>query len=193
MFFLKELEHSVSLHPASFTPDLRQQLTRRLFQDVEGSCSGRFGYIISVVDVIEVGKGHVMSGMGSAQFHIKYRAIVFKPFRGEVVDVLVTTVNKVKIPNWLAISSDYRADTLGLEIGFFADVGPVNVFVSTNLMPDHYTFEPNGNPPCYMDTQYEQKIEKGSRVRLKIVGTRIDATQIYAIGSIKEDYLGVIS
>lgn len=30
-------------------------------------------------------------------------------------------------------------------------------------------------------------------VRLKVVGTRIDATEMFAIGTIKEDYLGPLS
>jgi DNA-directed RNA polymerase II subunit RPB7 len=36
-------------------------------------------------------------------------------------------------------------------------------------------------------------IQKDVRVRLKLVGTRVDATEIFAIGTIKEDYLGVIT
>lgn len=35
-------------------------------------------------------------------------------------------------------------------------------------------------------------IGKGSRVRVKLIGTRVDATEIFAIGSIKDDYLGLI-
>lgn len=35
-------------------------------------------------------------------------------------------------------------------------------------------------------------IEKGSHLRMKIVGTRVDATEIFAICSVKEDYVGVL-
>ena len=31
------------------------------------------------------------------------------------------------------------------------------------------------------------------QVRVKLIGTRVDATDIFAIGSIKEDYLGLIT
>jgi len=51
-------------------------------------------------------------------------------------------------------------------------------------------FDPNANPPCFASE--DQVIEKGTKVRLKIVGTRVDATEIFAIGTIKEDHLGVI-
>ena len=44
-------------------------------------------------------------------------------------------------------------------------------------------FNPSANPPAYVSP--DENIEKGSRVRLKIVGTRTDVNEIYAIGSIK--------
>lgn len=38
----------------------------------------------------------VLSGSGQAEFITRYRAIVFKPFKGEVVDGVVNNVNKVR-------------------------------------------------------------------------------------------------
>ncbi|KAK9718817.1 DNA-directed RNA polymerase II subunit [Basidiobolus ranarum] len=170
MFFLKELSHTIHLHPSYFGPEMHGFLKDKLHSDVEGTCSGRFGYIITVVNIITIGKGKLLPGFGLAEFNVKYTAIVFKPFKGEVVDAVVSTVNKM---------------------GFFADAGPLQVFVSSHLIPTDMKFDPNGNPPCYQSE--DQIIEKGGLVRLKIVGTRIDATEIFAIGTIKEDYLGAIS
>ena len=64
---------------------------------MEGTCSGRFGYILSVVQVVDVGKGVLLSGTGFAEFKVVYKAIVFKPFKNQVVDGIVTTVNKVTL------------------------------------------------------------------------------------------------
>ncbi|KAL2916502.1 DNA-directed RNA polymerase II subunit [Polyrhizophydium stewartii] len=174
MFFLKQLSHTINLHPQYFGPQIRAYLTRRLYEEVEGTCSGQYGYIISVVDIVEVGKGVLQTNTGFAQFQIQYKAIVFKPFRNQVVDGIVATVNK---------------------IGFWADVGPLQVFVSSHLIPSYLKFDPNSNPPAYIGDGQEigeasVRIEKGEKVRLRIVGTRVDATEIYAIGTIKEDYLG---
>ena len=72
-----------------------QFLESKLYSDVEGTCSGQFGYIIAVVSVLDIGKGMVLSGSGQAEFITRYRAIVFKPFKGEVVDGVVNNVNKV--------------------------------------------------------------------------------------------------
>jgi DNA-directed RNA polymerase subunit E'/Rpb7 len=73
-----------------------QFLESKLYSDVEGTCSGQFGYIIAVVSTLDIGKGMVLSGSGQAEFITRYRAIVFKPFKGEVVDGVVNNVNKVR-------------------------------------------------------------------------------------------------
>lgn len=76
---------------------MSQFLESKLYSDVEGTCSGRFGYIIAVVSVLDIGKGMVLPGSGQAEFVTRYRAIVFKPFKGEVVDGVVANVNKASI------------------------------------------------------------------------------------------------
>lgn len=173
MFFLKELSHKIQLHPECFGPELQTHLKDRLYRDVEGTCSGRFGYIITVLSLKQISHGSIIDGVGSAEFTIKYQAILFKPFKGEVLDAVVTTVNKM---------------------GFFAEVGPLNIFVSNHLIPSEFTFDPNVTAPCYVGEEgINQRIAKDELVRLRIIGTRIDATEIFAIGTLKEDYLGLIS
>lgn len=39
-------------------------------------------------------------------------------------------------------------------------------------------FCPNGNPPCYKSKEEEVVIAQEDKIRLKIVGTRVDATGI---------------
>jgi len=36
------------------------------------------------------------------------------------------------------------------------------------------------------------RVTKDSEVRLRIMGTRVDATEIFAIGTIKDEYLGLL-
>ena len=91
----KELSHTIHLHPSYFGPRMLQFLESKLYSDVEGTCSGEFGYIIAVVSILDIGKGLVMPGSGQAEFVTRYRAIVFKPFKGQVMDGVVVNVNKV--------------------------------------------------------------------------------------------------
>jgi DNA-directed RNA polymerase II subunit RPB7 len=95
-------------------------------------------------------------------------------------------------------------------MGFFASVGPLNIFTSTHLLPLEFRFQPDSNPPEFsspdgqvsltLQTTFvtiltflptsRQSIVKDKKVRLRIVGTRVDASEIFAIGSCKEDYVG---
>lgn len=45
--------------------------------------------------VLDTGKGLIREGSGSAVFNLKYKCICMKPFKGQVMDVVVTSVNKV--------------------------------------------------------------------------------------------------
>ncbi|KAJ1531284.1 DNA-directed RNA polymerase II subunit, partial [Cladochytrium tenue] len=154
------MSHVMQLHPQYFGPRMREWLTRRLYEEVEGTCSGRYGYVISVVEIVDIGRGVLQTVTGFAEFRVVYKAIVFKPFKNQVVDGLVTTVNR---------------------LGFFADVGPLQVFVSAHLIPPYLKFEPNTNPPAYIGEGQElqdTRIEKNETVRIRLVGTRLDATEI---------------
>ncbi|KAI9780616.1 MAG: DNA-directed RNA polymerase II subunit [Candelina submexicana] len=163
MFFLYELDRVITLHPSFFGPRVKEYLTNRLLEDVEGTCTGRY-YIICVMDAYDISEGRIMPSSGVAEFTVHYRAVVWRPFKGETVDAVVNSVNKM---------------------GFFADVGPLPVFVSNHLIPGEIKFDANATPPQYTDNG-DQVIEKGTHIRIKLIGTRSDVGSMYAIGSIKE-------
>lgn len=53
------------------------------------------------------------------------------------------------------------------------------------LIPSDIKFDANATPPQYTDNG-DQVIEKGTHIRIKLIGTRSDVGSMYAIGSIKE-------
>ena len=61
-------------------------------------------------------------------------------------------------------------------MGFFADVGPMQIFVSVHLIPPDLKFLPDANPPNFSNE--EQVIERGAMVRIKIMGLRMDVKDI---------------
>jgi len=140
------------LHPSYFGPRMQQYLESKLYSDVEGTCSGQFGFIIAVVSISDIGKGMVLSGNGQAEFITRYRAIVFKPFKGEVVDGVVHNVTRVRgsLLSLLTSSFACRSITVAREadpstqMGIFAEVGPLNCFVSQQVRKAfHYSNSPH--------------------------------------------------
>ncbi|GAB1211637.1 hypothetical protein ATERTT37_000761 [Aspergillus terreus] len=120
------------------------------------------------MDMVDIGEGRVLPSSGHAEYTIKYRAIIWKPFRGETVDAIVTSVKPT---------------------GIFTLAGPLAVFIARKNIPSDIKWEPNTVPPQYTD-HADQVIEKGTSLRLKILGVKPDVAAINAIGTIKEDYLG---
>ncbi|KAJ6842822.1 putative DNA-directed RNA polymerase II subunit RPB7 [Iris pallida] len=169
MFFHITLERNMQLQPRYFGPHLVSKLVSKLMKDVEGTCSGRHGFVVAITGVDDIGKGLIREGTGFVTFPVKYQCVVFRPFKGEILEAVVTMVNKM---------------------GFFAEAGPVQIFVSNHLIPDDMEFQ-SGDVPNYTTSDGSVKIQKDSEVRLKIIGTRVDATEIFCIGTIKDDFLGV--
>lgn len=63
---------------------MKEYLTNRLLEDVEGTCTGQF-YIICVMDAYDISEGKVIPGSAVAEYTVHYRAVVFRPFKGEAV------------------------------------------------------------------------------------------------------------
>lgn len=57
----------------------------------------RYGFVIAVTAIDSIGAGLIQPGQGFVVYPMKYKAIVFRPFKGEVLDAIVTQVNKVSI------------------------------------------------------------------------------------------------
>ena len=166
--------------------------SKKKLPQVEGTCSGKYGFIICVTGIESVGQGAIRDGgTGSATFSLRYGCLVFRPARGEVLDAVVASVSKV---------------------GFFADAGPMQVFVSNHLIPDEYEFSSGGGgggaggggaggsgagggggEPAFVAADEGSRVAPGAEVRLRVVGTRMDANEIFCVATMKDDYLGVIN
>ena len=59
------------------------------------------------------------------------------------------------------------------------------------LIPTDIKWDPNATPPQFTNND-DIVIEVGTHVRVKILGTRAEVGELWAIGSIKEDYLGYL-
>ncbi len=172
MFYHISMEHEISLHPKYFGPQLLETVKQKLFTEVEGTCSGKHGFVIAVTTIDNIGAGLIQPGRGFVVYPVKYKAIIFRPFKGEVVDAIVTQVNKV---------------------GLFCEIGPLTCFISRHCIPPDMDFDPNSNPPCYKTKDESVVIKEDDEIRVKIIGTRVDASDIFAIGTLMDDYLGLVA
>lgn len=110
------LEHEILLHPRYFGPQLLETVKQKLYTEVEGTCTGKYGFVIAVTTIDSIGSGIIQPGQGFVVYPVKYKAIVFRPFKGEVLDAVVRQVNKV---------------------GMFADIGPLSCFISHHVSENY--------------------------------------------------------
>ena len=62
------------------------------------ACRGRHGFVVAVTGIDSVGAGMLRDGTGYVSFPVKYQAVVFRPFKDEILECVVTTVNNVSRP-----------------------------------------------------------------------------------------------
>lgn len=84
MFFIRELERTMTLHPSFFGSHVEQYLKAKLHEEMEGNMLDNY-YIICIIDVKDIREGRVVPGTGYAEYNLEFRAVVWKPFKGEVV------------------------------------------------------------------------------------------------------------
>jgi len=51
--------------------------------------------VVAITGVEDIGKGLIREGTGYVTFPVKYQCVVFRPFKGEILEAVVTMVNKV--------------------------------------------------------------------------------------------------
>ena len=99
VFFRKEMQRSVMVHPQYLGPNLRSYVKDLLIADVEGMSLDNAGFIMTVLHVDEPG---MMNGLidhltGFVKYNIGYTALMFRPFKNEVLDATVRAVSDVRM------------------------------------------------------------------------------------------------
>lgn len=62
MFYHLSLEHEIQLHPKYFGQNLMETVKQKLFSEVEGTCTGKYGFVIAVTTIDTIGHGMIQQG-----------------------------------------------------------------------------------------------------------------------------------
>lgn len=167
-FFVVTMHRRVQIHPRFFGVKLEEMLKQRLILEVEGSFAGRYGFIVAVLQVMKpIPMGELEETTGFAVFPLQYQAVVFRPFKGEVLDTVVTKAT---------------------QHGIFAESGPLTVFVSHHCLLEDMTFD--AQHATWSTRDNVDRIKRDSSVRMRLIGLKIEATEISATGTVRDAYLG---
>lgn len=165
MFYEMRVSHTIYVHPRYFGPKLASHIETEMRHELEGRIRKPLGQIILLKSVDKVSPG-LLNDSGHAEITASCAVIVCRPFANEVVEGVVTNVN---------------------QTGFFVEAGPLTVYVSRFSMPEGYIYDEDG----FTETDSLRRIDKRDEVRVKIKTVRLERS-LFAVGSIQEDYLGLI-
>jgi len=85
MFYLAEVEDHIRVEPKHFGLPTLESVEKQLDESYVDSVSKELGFVISVVEVVEVGEGIIIPGDGAAYYKSKFKVLVWKPELHELV------------------------------------------------------------------------------------------------------------
>ena len=170
MFFVKMLQRDLLVAPRFLGDQFESHVKRQMMDEVEGKCLGKNGFVIRVFfEDLDIIPGLVDNDTGAVSVTVHYHAIMLRPFRHEIVDAIVFN------------ASD--------DSGFFARVGPLDIFVHQRNMPEDMKFDMDAGD-AWISEDGTVQIREGSVVRLRVLGVSVDANTMNCLGSIKDNFLG---
>jgi DNA-directed RNA polymerase II subunit RPB7 len=167
MFFVLTFEQPIIMAPSCLYKDLQALIKAKLIEKVLGSVSEKYGYIVCVIKVDEPTAGKILDTSGDVLFNVRYKAVVMKPFPGEVVDGVIEKVDK-----W----------------GVHVEVGPIKVFISNSNFPIDFEYCENQN--CYISKSQNDKLSIDTEIRFRILNVQFESNNFHPTGTMNEDYLG---
>jgi len=85
MFYLTEIQDYVRVEPKLFGLPTEDAVKAQLLETYENYYDKEIGKAVSVVEIIEVGKGVIIPGDGAAYYNSKFKLITWKPELQELV------------------------------------------------------------------------------------------------------------
>ena len=175
MFYVKLLTHTLTLPPLHFGPNLHASLISLTKSTCEGKPLPGYGYVVHIIDVPphHMKAGVIEYDTGSVTYTVKYEAVVFRPFKDEVLDGGVSVVN---------------------SHGFYVMVGPMRVFVSHHQFPPDLNGSSGGgyDGAAWVSEDGEVRIREGCGVRFRVIGCQVEGGGVQAVGTINDEFLGLI-
>jgi DNA-directed RNA polymerase II subunit RPB7 len=166
------MTRAILVHPQHLGRELITHIKTQVQNEVLGEVVKDIGYVIMVlaIDDAAIGKGLIDHMTSRVRYEVQFDAIVFRPFRNEVMDAVCSVCTSQ---------------------GFFAEAGTFSLFVSRVHIPADMTFRSEDS--SWTSNESGLSIKASGSVRLKILGTNSVSRGMSGIGTINEPYLGPIA
>jgi len=169
MFKLFTIEGKIEIPPFLFDQEKNVSARIILSEDYEGIITRDYGFIIAVVDVLDVGKGIIIPGNANTFHEVEFTILTFKPTVSEVVEGTVVEI---------------------VDFGSFIRLGPLDGLVHVSQICDDYiSYEQVGNR--FIGKETGKILEVKDQVRAKIIAVSLGTGRSGKLGlTMRQKYLG---
>ena len=169
MFKIYTIGGKIEIPPFLF--DQEKSISARIIlsEDYEGIITREYGFIIAVVDVLEVGQGIIIPGSANAFCEVVFTILAFKPTIHEVIEGVVVEI---------------------VDFGAFLRMGPLDGLVHVSQICDDYiSYEQVGNR--FIGKETGKILEVNDSVRARIIAVSLGTGRSGKLGlTMRQKYLG---
>jgi len=137
----------IRIPPQRLEEDLETVIAETLRDKLEGRIDKTLGSIVAVIEVVEIGEGHILVGDGAVYYEVTFNAIAYKPEQQEIIEGSVVEI---------------------VNFGAFVAVGPVDCLVHVSQIADEFmTYDEKNARLTSRETN--RSLNEGDHVRARIV------------------------
>ncbi len=152
MYRKMRLVDTVRIPPEWLGDRLEGAVKRALRNKLEGVLDKKLGSIVAILDVIEVGEGHIIAGDGAVYYDTVFDAVVFMPKLQEIVEGVVVEV---------------------VAFGVFVGIGPMDGLIHVSQITDEFMSYDEKNSRLVTKSS-SKSISAGDRLRARVVAVSIN-------------------
>lgn len=169
MFKLYTITGKIEIPPFLF--DQEKTISARIIlrEDYEGIITRDYGFIIAVVDVLDVGPGIIIPGMAATFHEVTFTLLTFKPAVSEVVEGDIVEI---------------------VDFGAFIRLGPLDGLVHVSQICDDYiSYEQVANR--FIGKETGKVLEVNDMVRARIIAVSLGTGRTGKLGlTMRQKLLG---
>ncbi|MBD3194232.1 MAG: DNA-directed RNA polymerase [Candidatus Lokiarchaeota archaeon] len=169
IFKLITIKGKLEIPPFLF--DQSKEVSARIIlnEDYSGTISREYGFVIAVVDVLNVSTGQIIPGSANTFHEVEFTILAFKPTVSEVVEGEIVEI---------------------VDFGAFIRLGPLDGLVHVSQITDDYiSYEQVGNR--FIGKETGKILEVNDIVRAKVIAVSLGGGRSGKLGlSMRSPYLG---
>ena len=169
MFKLITLSTKCEIPPFLFSQPKAVSARIILSEEYEGIITRDYGFIIAIVDVIDVGPGIIIPGNANTFHQVEFTILSFKPNLGDVVEGDIVEL---------------------VDFGAFCRLGPLDGLVHVSQICDDYiSYEQVGNR--FIGKETGKILEVNNEVRTKVIAVSLGTGRSGKLGlTMRQKFLG---